>query len=92
MMNNTNARPNRKPQDGSEKRFKPHNRGPAKKKINKKIEKTHMHIDFKDINLLQKFMINGYISFTKKKKFTKSTVSSVSRAIKRARYLGLISY
>lgn len=63
-----------------------------KKKINKKVEKTHMTIDFKDANLLQKFMINGYISFTKKKKFTKSTMTQVSLAIKRARYLGLVMY
>jgi ribosomal protein S18 len=87
---------NRKPTEGGDKKFKPHNRssGPNsnRKKINKKIEKTHMAIDFKDVNLLQKFMINGYISFTKKKRFTRSTMTQVSCAIKRARYLGLVMY
>ena len=58
----------------------------------KKIEKTEMFVDFKDVNMLQRFMINGYISFNKKKKFTRKTISNISSAIKKARYLGLVSY
>lgn len=91
-----NTKLNRKPTESGDKKFKPQNRnnsaGHNRKKINKKIEKTHLSIDFKDVNLLQKFMINGYISFTKKKRFTRSTMTEVSRAIKRARYLGLMMY
>lgn len=87
----TPMRPNKKFSGTDAKRPKPFKRTGMKKKIIRKVEKTDLPVDFKDVNLLQRFMINGYISFTKKKKYTKQTMSNIKSAIKKARYLGLVS-